>query len=89
LRGRHVPLGLDNHKTRVLCASFATAKGGPTLLETRSSSTEIDDEMIEQFVEEAERGYEPGQRRGKPQGRGRPPLGSAAKESSLSALILS
>lgn len=40
----------------------------------------IDDKMIEQFVEEAERGYGPGQLLGKPRGRGRPPLGDAAKE---------
>jgi CRISPR-associated endonuclease/helicase Cas3 len=40
----------------------------------------IDDEMIEELAAEAERGYEPGQLRGKPRGRGRPPLGDAAKE---------
>jgi len=40
----------------------------------------IDDEMIEKLAAEAERGYEPGQLRGKPRGRGRPPLGDAAKE---------
>jgi predicted HicB family RNase H-like nuclease len=40
----------------------------------------IDDTRIEQFADEAERGYEPEQLRGKPRGRGRPPLGAAAKE---------
>jgi hypothetical protein len=44
------------------------------------SGKPIDDEMIEQFVEDAERGYEPGQLRRKPRDRGRPPLGDAAKE---------
>jgi Ribbon-helix-helix protein, copG family len=44
------------------------------------SGTPIDDEMVEQFVEDAERGYEPGRLRRKPRGRGRPPLGDAAKE---------
>lgn len=39
----------------------------------------IDDEMIEGFAEEAERGYTAEQLRGKPRGRGRPPLGGAAK----------
>lgn len=39
----------------------------------------IDDKMIEAFADEAERGYEPGQLRDKPRGRGRPPLGEAAK----------
>lgn len=36
---------------------------------------EITDKMIEDLAAEAERGYEPGQRRGP----GRPPLGEAAK----------
>lgn len=40
----------------------------------------IDDEMIDKLAAEAERGYEPGQLRGKPRGRGRPPLGETAKE---------
>jgi hypothetical protein len=39
----------------------------------------IDDEMIESFVDEAERGYDAQQLRDKPRGRGRPPLGEAAK----------
>lgn len=39
----------------------------------------IDDEMIESFVDEAEHGYDSQQLRGKPRGRGRPPLGEAAK----------
>jgi CRISPR-associated endonuclease/helicase Cas3 len=40
----------------------------------------IDDEMIEQLADEAERGYDPEQLRNKPRGRGRPPLGTRAKE---------
>ncbi len=43
------------------------------------SGEPIDDEMIEGFAEEAERGYAAQQLRGKPRGRGRPPLGEAAK----------
>lgn len=39
----------------------------------------IDDEMINAFADEAERGYKAGQLRGKPRGPGRPPLGEAAK----------
>lgn len=39
----------------------------------------IDNEMIEQFVEEAERGYDAGQLLERRRGRGRPPLGDAAK----------
>ena len=39
----------------------------------------ITDEMIERFAEEAERGYEPGQLKGRRRGPGRPPLGDAAK----------
>lgn len=39
----------------------------------------IDDEMIEGFVDEAEHGYDAQQLRDKPRGRGRPPLGEAAK----------
>lgn len=39
----------------------------------------IDEEMIESFVDEAERGYHAQQLRDKPRGRGRPPLGEAAK----------
>jgi hypothetical protein len=39
----------------------------------------IDEEMIESFVDEAERGYNAQQLRDKPRGRGRPPLGGAAK----------
>ncbi len=39
----------------------------------------IDEEMIESFVDEAERGYNAQQLRDKPRGRGRPPLGEAAK----------
>lgn len=39
----------------------------------------IDDEMIEHFADEAERGYDAQQLRDKPRGRGRPPLGEAAK----------
>lgn len=39
----------------------------------------IDDNMIEQFVEEAEKGYQEGQFEERRRGRGRPPLGDAAK----------
>jgi len=39
----------------------------------------IDDKMIEALADEAERGFKPGQLRGKPRGPGRPPLGDAAK----------
>jgi hypothetical protein len=39
----------------------------------------IDEEMIDSFVDEAERGYNAQQLRDKPRGRGRPPLGEAAK----------
>ncbi|MDA8290165.1 MAG: ribbon-helix-helix domain-containing protein [Actinomycetota bacterium] len=39
----------------------------------------ITDETIERFAEEAERGYEPGQLKGRRRGPGRPPLGDAAK----------
>lgn len=44
-----------------------------------ASGKVIDETVIEEFVDDAERGYEPGQLRGKPRGRGRPPLGSQAK----------
>lgn len=40
----------------------------------------IDDAMIEAFADEAERGYTAEQLRARPRGRGRPPLGSAAKK---------
>ncbi|HZT64214.1 MAG TPA: CopG family transcriptional regulator [Acidimicrobiales bacterium] len=43
------------------------------------SGKPIDDKMIEELADEAERGYNPDQLRGKPRGRGRPPLGDAAK----------
>ena len=39
----------------------------------------ITDEMIENFEDEAERGYTPGQLRGHRRGPGRPPLGAAAR----------
>jgi len=39
----------------------------------------ITDDMIQRFVDEAERGYSPEQLAGKRRGRGRPPLGDAAK----------
>ena len=39
----------------------------------------ITDQMIEDLAEEAERGYEPGQFRGRRRGPGRPPMGEAAK----------
>ncbi|HVA06871.1 MAG TPA: YlcI/YnfO family protein [Acidimicrobiales bacterium] len=40
----------------------------------------IDDAMIEQLADEAERGYDPDQLKNRPRGRGRPPLGALAKE---------
>ena len=40
----------------------------------------IDDQMVEDLAAEAERGYESGQLKSEPRGRGRPPLGDAAKE---------
>jgi hypothetical protein len=43
------------------------------------SGKPIDNEMIERFVGEAEQGYEDGQLTDRPRGRGRPPLGDAAK----------
>ena len=43
------------------------------------SGEPINNEMSERFVEEAERGYEPGQLKGRRRGPGRPPLGEAAK----------
>jgi len=43
------------------------------------SGKQITDAMIEQFAEEAERGYQPGQLHGRRRGPGRPPLGDAAK----------
>ncbi len=43
------------------------------------SGKSIDDEMIEELADEAERGYEPGQLRRHRRGPGRPPLGDAAK----------
>ena len=39
----------------------------------------IDDKMVEDLADEAERGYNPAELRAKPRGRGRPPLGDAAK----------
>ncbi|MDA8280953.1 MAG: ribbon-helix-helix domain-containing protein [Actinomycetota bacterium] len=44
-----------------------------------TSGEPITDETIERFAQEAERGYEPGQLKGKRRGPGRPPLGEAAK----------
>ncbi len=43
------------------------------------SGKAIDDEMIEAFADEAERGFTAEQLRDRPRGRGRPPLGPAAK----------
>lgn len=43
------------------------------------SGEPITDTTIEELADEAERGYEPGQLRGRRRGPGRPPLGSAAK----------
>jgi CRISPR-associated endonuclease/helicase Cas3 len=39
----------------------------------------ITDEMIQALADEAERGYAPGELRGRRRGPGRPPLGEAAK----------
>lgn len=39
----------------------------------------ITDKLIEDLADEAERGYEPGQLKGRRRGPGRPPLGEAAK----------
>jgi CRISPR-associated endonuclease/helicase Cas3 len=39
----------------------------------------IDDALIEKLADEAERGYDPETLRARPHGRGRPPLGDAAK----------
>ncbi len=44
-----------------------------------STGDPVTDAMIGKFAEEAERGYEAGQLRGKRRGPGRPPLGTAAK----------
>ena len=43
------------------------------------SGEPVTDEMIEQLADEAERGYEPGQLRGRRRGSGRPPLAAGAK----------
>jgi hypothetical protein len=43
------------------------------------SGQPIDEAMIETLADEADKGYEPGQLLKKPRGRGRPPLGAAAK----------
>lgn len=39
----------------------------------------ITEKMIEELADEADRGYRPGQLRGRRRGPGRPPLGEAAK----------
>ena len=39
----------------------------------------IDDKLIEEMADEAERVYDPAQLQARPRGRGRPPLGDAAK----------
>ncbi len=44
-----------------------------------SDGTPIDDAFINQLADEAERGYGPEQLKGKPRGRGRPPLGDLVK----------
>ena len=43
------------------------------------SGEPVSDAMIEELADEGERGFEPGQLRGRPQSRGRPPLGAAVK----------
>ncbi len=53
--------------------------GKRTYRQTKSGRP-IDDETIEELAAEAEGGYGPGQLKGKPRGRGRPPLGDAAME---------
>jgi hypothetical protein len=50
----------------------------PTYGHTKSGKP-INDEMIEELAAEAERGYKPGQLKGRRRGPGRPPLGEAAK----------
>lgn len=45
----------------------------------KKSGKPIDDEMVEEYAREAERGYDAGQLKGQRRGRGRPPLGDAAK----------
>ena len=45
----------------------------------KKSGEPINDEMIERFVEEADKGYDVDQLKNQPRGRGRPPLGDAAK----------
>lgn len=45
----------------------------------KKSGEPITDETIDAFVQEAERGYEQGKLKGARRGRGRPPLGDAAK----------
>lgn len=44
------------------------------------SGKPIDDQMIEELAREAEQGYDPEVLKGRRRGRGRPPLGDAAKE---------
>lgn len=44
-----------------------------------NSGQPINEEMIEQFVEGAEQGYDVGQLKDRRRGRGRPPLGDVAK----------
>jgi hypothetical protein len=44
-----------------------------------STGTPITDAMIEELADEAGRGYQAGQLRGRRRGPGRPPLGEAAK----------
>ncbi len=39
----------------------------------------IDDAFVEELADEAERGFDPALLRDRPRGRGRPPLGDAAK----------
>jgi len=43
------------------------------------SGKPIDDQMVENLADEAEKGYKPGQLQGHRRGPGRPPLGDAAK----------
>ena len=48
-------------------------------LQPASTGCEIDDALINELTDEAERGYSPEQLAAKPRGRGRPPRGDRAK----------
>jgi hypothetical protein len=46
---------------------------------TTSTGDPVDDDLLDQFADEAQRGYSAEELREKPRGRGRPPLGADAK----------